>query len=104
MGVSNCAGETTSPGGDGPIECFWADRLEFVPLFPPSPPAGVLEAGAVGNRVLLPGHVPPGTPDIFLTPFVGEVIDLTGGEGCDAGIVWGSSAVGDRDEQEGEII
>lgn len=43
----------------GPIESFWADRLQFVPLLPPSSPAGVLETGAIGNRVLLPCHAPP---------------------------------------------
>ena len=56
--------------GDGPIEGFWADCLEFIPLFPPSPPASVFETGAVGNSVLLPGHVLPGTPDVLLSPLV----------------------------------
>lgn len=84
--------------GDGPVEGLGTDRLELVPLFPPSSPAGVLETGAVGNGVLLPGHVLPGTPDVLLSPLVREVIDLAGGEGCNVGIVGGSRVAGDGDE------
>jgi len=46
-------------GGDGPVEGFRTDRLKFVPLFPPSSPASVFETAAVGNGILLPGHVLP---------------------------------------------
>jgi len=82
-------------GRDGPIERFGADRLELVPLFPPSSPASVLETAAVSDGVLLPGHVLPGAPDVLLPPLVREVVDLAGGEGCDIGIVGGCCVVSD---------
>ena len=56
--------------GDGPVESLGANRPKLVPLFPPSSPASVLETGAVGNLVLLPGHAFPRTPDVFLSPLV----------------------------------
>ena len=75
--------------GYGPIQCLRTDRLELVPLFPPSPPASVLQTGAVGNCVLLPSHALPGAPDVLLAPLVREVVDLTGREGRDVGIIGG---------------
>jgi len=96
VGSATAWGRDDRYWGGEPIERFGADRLELVPLFPPSSPAGILETSAVGNCVLLPGHVLPGTPDVFLAPLVREVVDLAGGEGGDAGIVGGSSISGDR--------
>ena len=65
---------------NAPIEGLWGDSLETVALLPPGAPGGVFETDAVCNLVLETGHVAPGAPDVFLAPFVGEVVDLAAGE------------------------
>ena len=46
-------------GRYGPVECFWGNCAEAITTLPPCAPAGVLEADAVGNLVLLASHVAP---------------------------------------------
>ena len=61
---------------DEPVESLWADGLELVSLFPPRPPTCILKTSAVCDRVLLAGHAPPGTPNVFFAPFMREIVDL----------------------------
>ena len=68
------------PGENTPVEGLWGDGLETVALLPPGAPGGVFETDAISNLVLETGHVAPGAPDVFLAPFVGEVVDLAAGE------------------------
>lgn len=60
-----------------PVERLGTDCLEVVPLFPPRPPAGVLQPNTIGNLILLFGHITPRTPDIFLLPLVAEIVNLS---------------------------
>lgn len=44
---------------DSPVECFWCDGAETIALLPPGAPAGILEARAIRDLILLARHVPP---------------------------------------------
>ena len=50
-----------------------------------------------------PGHSPPGMPNVFLTPFMGKIVDLTSGMGvCNVRVVRGRDV--DRRHEEGEVV
>ena len=59
-----------------PIKGLRTDCRQVISLLPPRSPTCVLKTHTVGDGVLLPGHAPPRSPDILLSPFVGQVIDL----------------------------
>lgn len=52
-------GRGSDVGEGAPVESLWTDGLELVTLLPPGAPGSVLEPDAVGDLVLVPGHVSP---------------------------------------------
>ena len=63
-----------------PIQSLRTDRLQLVPLFPPSPPTSILQPDPISNLILMPRHTPPTSPDVFFCPVMGEVVYADGGE------------------------
>lgn len=61
-----------------PVERLWANGAQLVALLVPCPPACILEADTVSNLVLVPSHVSPRGPNIFLCPIVRQVVDTDG--------------------------
>ena len=71
-----------------PIEGLWTDCLEFIALFPPCAPTGVLKTTPISNLVLLTSHAPPRAPYVLFLPVVRKIVDLAIGEGGDFAVVY----------------
>jgi hypothetical protein len=86
---------------NSPIQSLRTDRLQLVPLFPPSPPTSILQPNPIRNLILMPRHTPPTGPDVFFRPIMREVIYADGREsGLD---IFDRGSGGRVDREGGEV-